>query len=377
VQFITIIFTVPVPTSGLSTTMTHKIRIHDWMTMADPPPVLDVRTPAEFGHGYVPGATNMPLFSDWERVQVGTTYKQVGREAAILLGFELTGTKWPGFIRQALEIAPQKRVAVHCWRGGMRSGAIAWALDLYGFEVYLVEGGYKAYRRWVQRQFEVIRDLRVIGGMTGSGKTRILHALQAKGEQMVDLEDLAQHQGSAYGTLNRLIQPSQEQFENNLAEVLYRMDDSRRIWVEDENMAIGKCLVPRLFWDRMQAAVLFDLQVPAEIRVAALVQEYGHLDKEFLISSTQRIRKRLGTERAKNAIAAIVEDNMAEFIRLVLVYYDKMYRRGVNGRIGTAIFVVTVKDGDAVGNSQELIKYDDGHNDHKTDAIFSRGGLRL
>ena len=142
-------------------------------------------------------------------------------------------------------------------------------------------------------------------------------------------------------------------------------------------MAIGKCLVPRLFWDQMQAAVLFDLQVPAEIRVAALVQEYGHLDKEFLVSCTQRIRKRLGTERAKYAIAAIREDNMAEFIRLVLVYYDKMYRRGVNRRIGTAIFAAPVKDGDAVENSQELIKHDDGHNDHKTDAIFSRGGLRL
>jgi len=377
VQFITIIFTGPVPISGLSKKMTHKIKIHDWMTMSDPPPVLDVRTPAEFGHGHMPGAFNMPLFSDAERVQVGTTYKQVGREAAILQGFELTGAKWAGFIRQALEIAPHKKIAVHCWRGGMRSAAIAWALDLYGFEVYLVEGGYKAYRRWVQRQFGIVRDLRVIGGMTGSGKTRILYALQAKGEQMVDLEGLAQHQGSAYGTLNRLIQPSQEQFENNLAEVLYGMDDCRRVWVEDESMAIGKCLVPRLFWDQVQTAVLFDLQVPEEWRVAALVQEYGHLDKEFLVSCTQRIRKRLGTERAKHAIAAIREDKMAEFIRLLLVHYDKTYRRGLNSRIGRAIFAVPVNDDDAVRNSQELIKHDDGHNDHKTDAIFSRGGLRL
>lgn len=345
--------------------------------MTDPPPVLDVRTPAEFGHGHIPGAINMPLFSDGERAQVGTTYKQVGREAAILLGFELTGAKWPGFIRQALEIAPHKRVGVHCWRGGMRSGAIAWALDLYGFEVYLVEGGYKAYRRWVQRQFGIVRDIRMIGGMTGSGKTRVLHALQARGEQMVDLEGLAQHQGSAYGTLNRLMQPSQEQFENNLAEVLYRLDASRRVWVEDESMAIGKCLIPRLFWDQMQTAVLFDMQVPAEMRVAALVQEYGHLDKEFLVSCTLRIRKRLGTEQAKYAIAAIREDNMAEFIRLVLVYYDKTYRRALNARIGTTIFAVLVKDGDAVRNSQQLIQHDNGHNDYKTDAIFSRGGLRL
>jgi tRNA 2-selenouridine synthase len=354
--------------------MTYKTRIHDLMAMTDRVPLLDVRTPAEFNHGHMPGAFNMPLFSDAERVQVGTTYKQVGREAAILQGFELTGAKWAGFIRQALEIAPHKRVGVHCWRGGMRSAAIAWALDLYGFEVCLLEGGYRAYRRWVKRQFEVAVDLRMIGGMTGSGKTRILYALQAQGEQIVDLEGLAQHQGSAYGTLNRLVQPSQEQFENNLAEVLHRLDNSRRIWVEDENMAIGKCLVPRFFWDQMQAAVLFDLQVPEEMRVAALVQEYGHLDKEFLVSCTLVIRKRLGTERAKHAMAAIHEDNMAEFIRLLLVYYDKMYRRGLDRRSGRRIFALPVKDGDAVRNSQEIIQHD---NYHKTDAILSRGGLRL
>ena len=107
-----------------------------------------MRTPAEFIQGHVPTAHNIPLFSNEERVEVGTTYKQQGRESAILLGFDLTGPKWSGFIKQALEIAPDKKIIVHCWRGGMRSSAMAWALDLYGFEVYLLEGGYKAYRRW-------------------------------------------------------------------------------------------------------------------------------------------------------------------------------------------------------------------------------------
>jgi len=344
--------------------MTHKTTIHDWMAMTDRMHVLDVRTPAEFTQGHIPGAFNMPLFSNEERAQVGTTYKQAGRETAILQGFELTGAKWAGFIRQALEMAPQRKVAVHCWRGGMRSAAIAWALDLYGFEVYLVEGGYKAYRRWVQRQFGVSRTLKVIGGMTGSGKTRILHALQTMGEQTVDLEGLAQHQGSAYGTLNLLIQPSQEQFENNLAEVLYRLDDGRPVWVEDENMTIGKCLIPRPFWDQMQTAVLFDLQVPAESRIEALVAEYGPLDKEFLAACTLRIRKRLGTEQTKYALAAIREDKMADFIRLVLVYYDKMYRRGLQKRSLLSIVPVPVKDADAVRNSRELLNVtnNDEHN---------------
>ncbi|WP_431211080.1 rhodanese-like domain-containing protein [Puia sp. P3] len=127
-------------------------------------PVADVRTPAEFGHGHIPGAFNLPLFSNEERVVVGTTYKQKSREAAILLGFDLVGSKWSGFIRTALELAPEKKIAVHCWRGGMRSGAMAWALDMYGFKVYLIEGGYKRYRRWVHDQFERSWNLAVVGG---------------------------------------------------------------------------------------------------------------------------------------------------------------------------------------------------------------------
>ena len=190
------------------------------MGLKDPVPLADVRTPAEFAHGHVPGAFNLPLFSDEERVSIGTTYKQVGKEAAILLGFDLTGPKWSGFIKQALEMAPEKKIAVHCWRGGMRSGAMAWALDIYGFEVYQVEGGYKQYRRWVLDQFEATYALFILGGMTGSGKTRILHELRSLGQQVIDLEELAQHRGSSFGSMNKLVQPTQEQFENNLASEL-------------------------------------------------------------------------------------------------------------------------------------------------------------
>src|ERR1700755_1031957 len=153
--------------------MTRQISINDFLQLSAPVALIDVRTPAEFEHGHIPGAFNLPLFSNEERVKVGTTYKQVGREEAILLGFDLTGSKWSAFIKQALEIAPGKKIAVHCWRGGMRSSTMAWALDLYGFDVYLIEGGYKKYRRWVLDQFEKQYNLLILGGMTGSGKTRI------------------------------------------------------------------------------------------------------------------------------------------------------------------------------------------------------------
>ncbi|WP_228450708.1 tRNA 2-selenouridine(34) synthase MnmH [Chryseolinea soli] len=293
--------------------MIHPITINDLMSLTEPVPLADVRTPAEFEHGHIPGAFNLPLFSNEERVLVGTTYKQVGKDAAILLGFDLTGPKWSGFIKQALERAPAKKIALHCWRGGMRSGAMAWALDLYGFEVYLVKGGYKHYRRWALDQFEAAYELFILGGMTGSGKTRILHELRALGQQVIDLEDLAQHQGSSYGSMNKFVQPTQEQFENHLASALNKCDKQRKIWVEDESSTIGRCMVPRAFWNQMAAAFLIDINVPATERMEALVQEYGSLDKDFLIACTERIRKRLGLDRAKLAVLAIKEDRMADF----------------------------------------------------------------
>ena len=326
------------------------------MGLKDPVPLADVRTPAEFEHGHIPGAFNLPLFSDEERVSIGTTYKQAGKEAAILLGFDFTGPKWSGFIKQALEMAPEKKIAVHCWRGGMRSGAMAWALDLYGFEVYRVEGGYKQYRRWVLDQFEATYSLYVLGGMTGSGKTRILHELRSLGQQVIDLEELAQHRGSSFGSMNKLVQPTQEQFENNLASELNKRDKQRKIWVEDESSSIGKRTIPRPFWDQMKTSFLIDIKVSAAQRVEALVQEYGSLDKDFLIECTERIRKRLGLDQAKNAIIAIKEDRIADFIRVVLIYYDKTYRTSLACRDASRILTVNIENTDHTENAREILR---------------------
>ena len=322
--------------------MIQQISIADFIKMKEPVPLVDVRTPAEFSQGHIPGAMNMPLFSNEERVRVGTTYKQTGREAAILLGFDLTGSKWSGFIREACGFAPRKKLAVHCWRGGMRSEAMAWALNLYGFDVLVLQGGYKQYRRWVLHQMEEPGNLNVVGGKTGSGKTRILQELRGMDEQVIDLEFLAQHRGSTYGSLNRLEQPSQEQFENNLAEQLQRLDRSSRIWLEDESRTIGRCSIPKSLWDRMQSASLYFLEVPLENRVQSLVQEYGSLDKEFLVVCTERISRRLGPEQTKKAIASIKENRMEDFVRWVLVYYDKTYQTGLINRPGRCIYRIPV-----------------------------------
>ena len=318
--------------------MTRQITIADFLALTQTVPLIDVRTPLEFAQGHVTGAYNIPLFSNEERVLVGTAYKQQSREAAILLGLDLTGSKWSGFIRQALEIAPDKKVAVHCWRGGMRSGAMAWVLGLYGFDVYVITGGYKQYRRWVLHQFEQHYKLTVLGGMTGSGKTKILQQLAATGNQVVDLEYLAQHQGSAYGTMGKMLQPTQEQFENNLAVELNKLDKEQAIWVEDESLTVGRCAIPKPFWNQMRNTALINLKVPMENRITLSVADYGCLDKTFLAECTQRIHKRLGPQQTKNAIAAIHENRMADFVKLVLVYYDKTYRNGLSKRDASLVF---------------------------------------
>jgi tRNA 2-selenouridine synthase len=337
--------------------MIRTITINEFFHLPVIPPLADVRTPAEFLQGHIPGAFNLPLFSNEERVVVGTTYKQVGREAAILLGFDLTGSKWSGFIRQALEVAPDKKIAVHCWRGGMRSGAMAWALDLYGFEVYLIEGGYKHFRRWLLNQFQQPLKLLVLGGKTGSGKTKILHELAGMGEQVIDLEDLAQHQGSSYGTMNKMVQPTQEQFENNLAFQLKDADQARRLWVEDESRNIGKLTIPTPFYDQMSIATLIDIQLGLEQRVQALALEYGSLDKDFLIRCTDRIHKRLGPLQTKQAIAAIQEGDMEAFIRIVLVYYDKTYQKDLAKRSLEQVLFLDLTDSSAAENANLILNF--------------------
>lgn len=329
--------------------MIKPVTIDTFLQQADAPLLVDVRTPAEFEQGHIPNAVNVPLFSNEERVQVGTTYKQVGREAAILLGFELVGPKWADFIRQCLQLAPGKKIAVHCWRGGMRSGAMAWALDLYGFDVSVIRGGYKAYRQLAHQYFEKDYKLCILGGMTGSGKTKLLLELKDLGEQVIDLEDLAQHQGSSFGSMNQLQQPTQEQFENNLALRLKDIKDDVPLWLEDESLKIGKCRIPHTLWLQLRTAVLINLQVPLEQRIGLLVQEYGSLEPDFLIEGTERIHKRLGPDQTKKAITAIRENRMADFIRIVLVYYDKAYRKGLSMRAQDKVWLL--EDTQATGKT--------------------------
>lgn len=337
--------------------MINTQNIHDFLATAKTIPVIDVRTPLEFDHAHIPGAFNLPIFSDDERVQVGTTYKQQGREEAILLGFDFTGPKWSGFIKSALEIAPDKKIGVHCWRGGMRSGAMAWALNLYGFEVYLLEGGYKAFRNWVLNKFTEQYNILILGGMTGSGKTRVLHELKEKGEQVIDLEALAEHQGSSYGSMGKESQPSQEYFENLFASELDALDNKKPLWLEDESLTIGKRFIPNGIWHQMREATVLKMVVPANERIKFLAADYGKLDPDFLVESTERIGKRLGPVQTRDAVTAIRENRMEDFVKQVLIYYDKTYGTGQSKRLPSSVHSIECPDTDPVKNSGMILSH--------------------
>ncbi|MCO5233336.1 MAG: tRNA 2-selenouridine(34) synthase MnmH [Chitinophagales bacterium] len=337
--------------------MIKRISFQEYISDFSSLPLLDVRTPLEFDHGHILNALNLPLFSNEERVNVGTTYKQSGREKAILLGFDIVGTKWRGFIETALVIAPDKKIGVYCWRGGMRSGSLAWALDFYGFEVYVIQGGYKAYRNWVLQQFDLKYPLLVLGGMTGSHKTEVLKEFTKLGRQVIDLEELAQHKGSAFGSKNYLSQPTQEQFENKLATILYHFDLNKKIWVEDESYRIGQIIIPKNFWIQMQSDLLIELKISHEERVQYLLKEYGVLDKKFLTDATSNIRKRLGPQHYKAALIALEEDRIQDFIEIVLVYYDKAYQFCLLKRDSQKVLGMDIQYESSEKAAQQVLEY--------------------
>ena len=295
-------------------------------------PILDVRSPGEFAHAHIPGAISFPLFSDDERAQVGTCYKQEGRDRAVELGFAIAGPKFAGFIAQAKEIAPDRRVRLHCWRGGMRSGAIAWVLGMAGFEVKTLSGGYKAFRHWALRTTEIPLRVLTLGGMTGTGKTNILTALAAQGEQTLDLEALANHRGSSYGALGLPPQPTTEQFENLIAMQWAKFDPDRPVWIEGESCGIGRCRVPIGVFAQMMQAPILQVARPRSERLMLLVEMYGTADIQALVIATDRIRKRLGGLRTQQAIDLLQQKQLAAAFDVILDYYDKTYQYDLEKR---------------------------------------------
>jgi len=291
---------------------------------------IDVRSPKEYAKGHIPHAINIPLFNDEERAIVGTLYKQRGRQPAIEKGLEIVGPKMAQFARVVKPLVKDNTLYIHCWRGGMRSGSMAWLYRMLGYRVFTLLGGYKAYRNNVLVELSKPLPYTVLGGYTGSGKTAVLLALAAMGEQVIDLEGIAHHRGSAFGNLGQLPQPSTEFFENLIYQRLSQLDPTKTIWLEDESKNVGSCYIPNGLWGVMRLAPLVVLEIPFEVRVQRLVADYSGCDMEGLKESIIKIERRLGNEATKKSLEMLAMNDYAEVARITLRYYDKTYLHGLS-----------------------------------------------
>ena len=290
--------------------------------------LVDVRSPAEYQQGHWPGAINIPLFSDEQRAEVGTTYKQRGRNQAVELGLELVGPALASLARDLKKAAAHDpALRIYCWRGGMRSNSVAWLATQVDLKPLVLEGGYKTYRRWVLEQCSTPWPVKLLGGRTGSGKTDLLLALANRKVAVVDLEGLAHHRGSSFGGLGLPDQPSTEHYENRLVETLdqHRNAGAQEIWLEAESAQVGRCRIPRDLFKQMQAAEVLEIRRSTEERVQQLVAVYGHQGGEQLADATQRISRRLGPQRTQLALEAIASQDWPTACRAMLDYYDRCY----------------------------------------------------
>ncbi|AGF78869.1 tRNA 2-selenouridine synthase [Desulfocapsa sulfexigens DSM 10523] len=292
---------------------------------------VDVRSPVEFSQGHIPGAVNIPLFTDDERARIGTIYKQVDQEQALALGEEIARPKVEQIITLIEEMLPAD-IVIYCWRGGKRSSEVCRLVNEAGVAVKRLHGGYRAYRRGIRSCIEQPRKLCILGGKTGSGKTAILQGLQAQGIQVIDLEALAHHKGSVFGHINEGAQPTTEQFENDFHQELQRLDPENVLLLENESYVIGSVHLPPPLLLQMRAAPLLIIEVPVEARIDRLVQEYSTTDRQELTEACQRIAQKLTRPRFLEIIDCIERDDLRTACEHLLVYYDYYYNRGIEKR---------------------------------------------
>lgn len=331
------------------------VSIDEFLKLRAALPVADVRSEKEFEEGHIRKAANIPILNNEERIAVGTDYKQKGQSEAIKTGFRLVGPRFLEIINQAEHLAKGTELLVHCWRGGMRSSNFCQILGMAKVGTIQLQGGYKAYREKALDAYKMPMQLCMIGGLTGSGKSEVLRALARRGEQILDLEKLANHKGSVFGGLMMAAQPTTEQFQNDLFEEIRDLDLSKRVWVEDESIAIGKIFLPEPFWRRMSAAPVFDVSVDKPARIERLVREYGGADKVAFLAAMESISKKLGGQHFKAARENLLAGDMASTIEILLTYYDKAYSTGLKNKEGRIKSRVTWDGRDSNACARQLI----------------------
>ena len=317
--------------------------------------LVDVRTPLEYIEDHIPGAINVPLLCNEERVEIGILHKEVGPYAARRRGLELTAHRFPEMVRQIADTAAGRPVLVYCWRGGLRSKTVTSILDLAGLKAAQLIGGYKSYRHTVSEYFAPYiprTPLVVLHGMTGIGKTTLLQRLKERGNSVVDLEGLACHRGSAFGQLGLNQDLTQKRFETLLWDACRRAPEGKPLIVEGESERIGRVSLPGDFYQKMAQGIRIWCHASLETRVRRLIDEYGlPAYKQEMGSALQRIRKKLGGKRCDELAEHLERWEMEEFMTgLVCDYYDKVYYKN---RTWEAEFNLSMEDFDQAAEELE------------------------
>ena len=305
-------------------------------------PIIDIRSPKEHLQGHWPGSKNIPLFNDIERESIGTTYKKKGKHKAIIEGIKFIIPKLAEIKSQLKAIYDQENktnslknaslLRIYCWRGGMRSKSLVWLLNKFGFNSVQLKGGYKSYRNEIQKLFEKKWPFYLIGGKTGTRKTKLLISLSKSNIFTIDLEGLANHRGSSFGGLGLSSQPSCEHYENLLGESLnkFNPNSDQNIWIEDESPNLGKCRIPNNLLKQMKQAPLLLITRSQEERIKELVEVYSKYPQKELKEAILRIEKRLGPQRTKSALEAISKKQWSIACQAILDYYDRCYEYQLN-----------------------------------------------
>jgi tRNA 2-selenouridine synthase len=298
--------------------------------------VIDARSPSEWQLDHLPGAVNWPSLDDEERRLVGTQYKQVSAFEARKHGAVLVARNIARHLEQhAMGLPRSWKPLVYCWRGGQRSGALALVLSQVGFEVQVLEGGYREFRRRVVGALETAGtdlELRLVCGQTGTGKSRLLQALAAQGAQVLDLEALAEHRGSVLGAHPDAPQPSQKQFETRLWQALQGFDRQRPVFVESESRLIGRLRVPEALLQHMRAAPCLRVDMPMGARVQLLMQDYAHFvrDPALLSARLDSLREVRGHELVGQWQQALQQGRLENTVTSLLSeHYDPIYLKSM------------------------------------------------
>ncbi|MCK4312853.1 MAG: tRNA 2-selenouridine(34) synthase MnmH [Candidatus Cloacimonetes bacterium] len=332
-----------------------KIEITEFLKQAEELTLIDVRTTKEYEKGHIPKAFNIPLFTNEERAEVGTRYKQESRDTALVQALEFIAPKVTYFLDELQKISPTKEILLYCWRGGLRSAGMAKLFEAEEYKTTTLIKGYRAYRNYIRQSFEQKANIIILGGMTGTGKTDILREIENLGEQVLDLEKIAHHKGSAFGSIGQEEQPTNEQFENNIFERWNKFDLKNRIWIEDESQLIGKVSIPDPLFDQIRSNRVINIELAKEIRIERLVREYSNANIELLKQSIKSISKRLGGLSTKLAIESIEKGDFRNTTDIVLTYYDKAYNYGLTIRKQQTVNTLKLKEDNPEESAKKVI----------------------